>query len=56
MATIDYPPLNNIVPRLDNSELAEISDPWRSENPQFCKNVCGVSPPMWVEFTQIRLL
>ena len=34
MATIDYPPLNNIVPRLDNSEVAEISDPWCSEVPQ----------------------
>ena len=45
VATIDYPPLNNIVPRLDNSEVAEISDPWCSEVPQYsCKNVCGVSP------------
>ena len=29
-----YPPHNNIVPRLDNSEVAEISDPWFSDIPQ----------------------
>ena len=29
-----YPPHNNIVPRLDNSEVAEISDPWCSDIPQ----------------------
>ena len=29
-----YPPLNNTVPTLDNSEVTEISDPWFSDIPQ----------------------
>ena len=50
-----YPPHNNIVPRLDNSEVAEISDPWCSDIPQFCKNVCGVSPPSWLSTHFLRV-
>ena len=48
VATIDYPPLSNIVPRLDNSEVAEISDPWCSEVPQLYECLWCVSPELAV--------